>query len=348
MAIFVAGFFIGRLFDNKNRSKIMDFRTRVHISKSSISICHSTRMMLFGSCFSENIGARLQENRFRVDANPFGILYNPLSISQAIRLLLAKKPFSETDLVFHNEMYHSLMHHGDFSDTDKNVCLKNISERFSTAVDFIRETDIFLITFGTAYVYKWKETNEIVGNCHKIPADKFTRFRLSVEEIAADWAEIISAIKSENSKAKFLFTVSPIRHWKDGAHENQVSKSILHLAIDGLQNRFDDVHYFPAYEILLDELRDYRFFAEDMMHPSSVATAYIWERFSETYFSDKTLKINKEWSHIYRAINHKPINPETQAHQKFLEQTRLKIEEFQKKYNTSPLMVSKKHTEHTE
>jgi hypothetical protein len=200
------------------------------------------------------------------------------------------------------------------------------------ASDFIAKTDIFLITFGTAYVYHWKETGEVVGNCHKIPSDKFTRFRLSVDEIVSEWSEIISLIKNKNSKAIFLFTVSPIRHWKDGAHENQVSKSILHLAIDNLQSRFEDIHYFPAYEILLDELRDYRFFAEDMMHPSSVAISYIWKRFSETYFSDKTAEINQEWSHIYRAIHHKPMNPETEAHQRFLEQTRLKMETFFEKY----------------
>jgi hypothetical protein len=290
-------------------------------------------MMLFGSCFSENIGDKLLDYRFRANVNPFGILYNPLSISQAIKLLLSgKQPIFENDLVFHNEMYHSLMHHGDFSKTDKNHCLENIFERFSKSSDFIAKTDIFLITFGTAYVYRWKETGEVVGNCHKIPPDKFVRFRLTIDEIVSEWSEIISLIKNKNDKAKFLFTVSPIRHWKDGAHENQVSKSILHLAIDGLQSRFEDVHYFPAYEILLDELRDYRFFAEDMMHPSSIAISYIWERFSETYFSDKTIGINQEWSHIYRAIHHKPMNPETEAHKKFLEQTKLKMEEFYKRY----------------
>jgi hypothetical protein len=311
----------------------MDFRTRVHISKPNISICHSTQMMLFGSCFSENIGDKLLDYRFRADVNPFGILYNPLSISRAIRLLLAgTQPVSETDLIFHNEMYHSLMHHGDFSDINKNVCLENIAKRFSSASDSIHKTDIFLITFGTAYVYKWKETGEVVGNCHKIPAEKFSRFRLSVDEIVSEWSEIISEIESENKNAKFVFSVSPIRHWKDGAHENQVSKSILHLAIDALQNRFDEVHYFPAYEILLDELRDYRFFAEDMMHPSPVAIKYIWERFSETYFENKTKTINEEWSHILRANQHRSINPETRAHRKFLEQTRLKTKAFYKKY----------------
>ena len=269
---------------------------------------------------------------FQADVNPFGILYNPLTISQAIRRLLQGKSLSETNLVLHNEMYHSLIHHGDFSNTDKSACLSTISKRFSAAEESISKTDIFLITFGTAYVYRWKETDEVVGNCHKIPAEKFIRFRLSVDEIVAEWTEIISEIKNRNEKAKFIFSVSPIRHWKDGAHENQVSKSILHVAIDGLQNRFSDVHYFPAYEILLDELRDYRFYAEDMMHPSSVAINYIWERFSETYFSDKTMEINQEWLPILRAYQHKPFDSESKAHQKFLEQTQEKEQTFFKKH----------------
>jgi hypothetical protein len=290
-------------------------------------------MMLFGSCFSENIGSKLLDYRFQAEVNPFGILYNPSSVSQAIKFLLAgKQPVSENDLVFHNEMYHSLMHHGDFSDICKYECLENIFDRFYDAADLIAEADIFFVTFGTAYVYRWKETGEVVGNCHKIRADKFVRSRLTIDEIVSEWSEIISLIKSKNDKAKFLFTVSPIRHWKDGAHENQVSKSTLHLAIDSLQSQFEDVHYFPAYEILLDELRDYRFFAEDMMHPSSVAADYIWERFSETYFEDKTKEINEEWLQIYRALNHKPINPETEAHKNFLEQTKLKMDAFFKKY----------------
>ena len=310
----------------------MDFRTHVTIPASSISITHATRMMLFGSCFSESIGDKLLENNFSVDVNPFGILFNPLSISRAIQRILSGEPFSDADLVFHNEMYHSLMHHGDFSDMDKQVCLQNISKRFSKAVDFIRETELFLITFGTAYTYRWEATNEVVGNCHKIPSTAFLRTRLSVQEIVDEWATIISSIKNKNHNAKFLFTVSPVRHWSDGAHENQVSKSILHVAIDSLQSQFDHVHYFPAYEILLDELRDYRFFAEDMTHPSPVAINYIWERFSETYFSDKTMKINQEWSHIHRAIHHKPMQPNTIAHQRFLEQTQLKKKAFFEKY----------------
>jgi hypothetical protein len=307
----------------------MDFSTPIQIPRSDISITHSTQIMLLGSCFSEHIGRQLFLHKFRVEMNPFGILYNPLSISQAIRRLLSGTPFSEDELIPHNGLYHSLMHHGKFSASTKEGCLKKISDRFVPAVHAFRYTTLFLITFGTAYAYRWKESGEIVGNCHQIPADKFCPVRLSVEEIVAEWEEVIGLIKSRLPQSVVLFTVSPIRHWKDGAHENQLSKSILHLAIDALQQRFpDDVRYFPAYEVMMDELRDYRFYEEDMMHPSSFAVEYIWERFSETFFSEETRRVNEEWSQIRKGLSHRPLYPETEAYRTFLAQLSRKLETF--------------------
>jgi hypothetical protein len=307
----------------------MDFRTCIDIPESDISINHSTRVMLFGSCFSENIGLKLMRHKFQIDVNPFGILYNPFSVSRSIRRLLSAESFSEADLVFNNELYHSLMHHGHFSATDKQTCLHNISLRFDKAVPFIQQTNLFLITFGSAYAYQWKENGEIAGNCHKLPADRFCRFRLSVEEITEEWEKVITMITAINPDAKLLFTVSPVRHWKDGAHENQISKSILHLAIDALQKRFGKcVSYFPAYEVMMDELRDYRFYDEDMLHPSSLAVDYIWNLFSETYFSDETRKVNDEWAQIRRALDHRPLHPKTEAFRHFTEGTAQKLEDF--------------------
>ena len=310
----------------------MNFRTQVHIPPATVNISHASKVMLFGSCFSDKIGEQLVDFLFQADVNPFGILYNPLSISTAIKRLLHNQSVTENDLVFHNELYHSLMHHGDFSHIDPCICLEKISNRMTKSTTQIKKTDFFLTTFGSAYVYKWKKTNEVAGNCHKIPADQFIRFRLTVDEIVAEWSSLIDDIRKINEKATFVFSVSPIRHWKDGAHENQLSKSVLHLAIDGLQSRFADVHYFPAYEILLDELRDYRFYAEDMMHPSSVAIQYIWERFSETYFNQQTKEINQNWLPILRALQHKPIHPETASHKAFLVETKKKMDTFFNKY----------------
>ncbi|HHV86949.1 MAG TPA: GSCFA domain-containing protein, partial [Petrimonas sp.] len=304
----------------------MDFRTPVIIPESTFRIDHSTKMMLLGSCFSENISARLQEYKFLVKTNPFGIVYNPFSVAAVVKRLLSNKGFDETDLVFHDNVYQSFLHHGLFSHPDKNRCLGNISRSFDEAAGFILKTDVFLITFGTAYVYKLKSTGEVVANCHKFPSSAFVRERLTIEEIVKEWSSVINAISAHHPAAKFIFTVSPIRHWKDGAHENQISKSILHLAIDRLQKMYaPTLSYFPAYEILLDELRDYRFFAEDMMHPSSVAIEYIWERFGETFFTRETIRANSEWDQINRSLDHRPLNNQTENYRHFLKQTLQKL-----------------------
>lgn len=311
----------------------MDFRTIIDIPVSDIRIKHSTRMMLFGSCFSENIGMKLTQSNFSVDLNPFGILYNPFSISTAMWRLLSAMPFSENDLVYNNGIYHSWMHHGCFSDSDRNVCLQNISDRFHKAVENIKETELFLITFGSAFAYRWNENGEIVGNCHKFPSNLFSRIRLSVEEITQEWEKLIVTLKMNRPDVKFLFTVSPVRHWKEGAHENQLSKSILHLAIDNLQRLFPgNVYYFPAYEVMIDDLRDYRFYNADMMHPSAVAVDYIWHLFANAFFSSETKKINEEWEPVRKALEHRPLYPGTEAHNKFVKETISKLERFTQKY----------------
>ncbi|OJV83055.1 MAG: GSCFA domain protein [Bacteroidia bacterium 44-10] len=320
----------------------MDFRTIIDIPVSDIRIDHSTRMMLFGSCFSENIGRKLLQSKFQVDVNPFGILYNPFSVSAAMQRLLSAIPFSEADLICHNGIYHSLMHHGHFSDPDRAICLQNISARFESAVSQIRQTDLFLITFGSAYVYQWKESGEIAGNCHKLPAWLFHRFRLSVEEITEEWGKLITSLREIHSDVQLLFTVSPVRHWKEGAHENQVSKSVLHLAIDNLLQLFpENVRYFPAYEVMMDELRDYRFYEDDMMHPSPFAIDYIWHLFGNTFFSSETSKIMKEWEQIRKAMEHHPLYPGTEAHDAFVKDTLRKLESFSKKYPEISVEVEK-------
>ncbi|MEL7599310.1 MAG: GSCFA domain-containing protein [Proteiniphilum sp.] len=307
----------------------MDFRTIIQIPRSDIPVTHSSRILLLGSCFSTHMGQQLLQHKFRIDMNPFGILYNPFSISRAIGRLLKAVPFSEADLVYHNGLYHSLMHHGDFSDVDVHTCLQKINDRFEHAAGKIRHITHFFITFGTARAYRWGESGDIVGNCHQIPADRFIPVRLSVEKIVEEWISVIVSIKKENPHARFLFTVSPVRHWKEGAHENQLNKSILHLAIDTLQQYFpDEVRYFPAYELMMDELRDYRFYGNDMMHPSSQATAYIWERFSETFFLEETRSINAEWAQIRNGLDHRPLHPESASFAAFKAALSHKLEVF--------------------
>jgi hypothetical protein len=190
-----------------------------------------------------------------------------------------------------------------------------------------------IITLGTAWVYQFKETGQVVSNCHKLPDRLFIRKILSTQEIIDEWQVLLQQLWELNPELKILFTVSPIRHWKDGAHGNQLSKATLLLAIDKLQQTYPErISYFPSYEIMIDELRDYRFYADDLLHPSMQAIAYIWERFSESMFSSKTILLLKEWEELLKAVQHKPFQPNSEAYKRFLSQTLLKMEDFQKRY----------------
>lgn len=311
----------------------MDFRTCITKPQTDISITHADRVLLFGSCFSEHMGGKLQQHKFQVDLNPFGILYNPFSVSHAIRRLFTKRSFTEDELVSHHALYHSLMHHGAFSAGDPQRALRLINDRFHRAAAAITETDILLVTFGTSFLYRWRESGEIVANCHQFPANRFDRYRLTVEEIVEEWSELIAMLTEANRAIRMIFTVSPVRHWRDGAHENQRSKSILHLAIDALEKRFSEhLHYFPAYEVMMDDLRDYRFYDDDMLHPSTQAIDYIWNLFSETYFSAETRRVIDEWEPIRKALNHRPLHTDREAYHSFLAATAQKLEMFAGKH----------------
>lgn len=310
----------------------MDFRTIIDIPVSDFKIDHESQISMFGSCFIENIGSEMIAARFCADINPFGVLYNPLSISQAIKILLDEKEFEKKDIFEHQGLYHSFYYHSRFSDSDAGIFLDNINKARATSSLHLTKADILLITFGTAFAYTHKEQNIIVGNCHKLPQTVFDRKRIGVESIVEEWDNIIYRLKEVNPDVQIIFTVSPIRHMKDGAHENQLSKATLLLAINELTEKHGNTSYFPSYEIVLDELRDYRFYADDMVHPSLIAVKYIWDRFSETYFTEKTKQIINEWKKIQLAINHRPFNAETSEHKLFLKQTLLKLEAFRNKY----------------
>lgn len=320
----------------------MNLQTPVMLSKSSFDITHRSKMLLFGSCFSENIGSKLVENKFSVNVNPYGVLYNPDSIYYAINRLLDNQEFTQNDFIHHNQSYHSFMHHGSFSKSKLDETLQNVNEEFKIAASQLEDADFLLITFGTAYVFKYNQTGVIVGNCHKIPANQFTRERLTVKEITTTWGFLISRALDYNPKLKILFTVSPIRHFKDGAHNNQLSKSILHLSIDNLMNQFPaNVFYFPAYEIMMDQLRDYRFYTDDMLHPSQLAQDYIWKRFGEAYFSEQTHSITSQWQRIHQALSHRPYNSDSDAYQNFLHRTIAEIEAFEKKHEFISCLLEK-------
>ncbi len=310
----------------------MDFRTKINIPQSDLQISHRSRILMFGSCFIENIGRLLIDNKFKANLNPFGVLYNPQSISQALRLLISEQVFTVDDIFEHKGLYHSFSHHSSFSHSDKEKCLEQMNSRLKKASGDLRRADILFITFGTAYVFQNKETGSVVGNCHKLPANHFDRYRLSIEDIVQDWSSLLKQLKEINPSLQIVFTVSPIRHLKDGAHDNQLSKSVLLLAIDQLCKSDQSLHYFPSYEIVLDELRDYRFYNEDMVHPNSVAVRYIWERLIETYMHNETCLIIDEWRKIFSALNHRPLNVDSEEYKLFLRQTLLKLKAFDDKY----------------
>ena len=236
------------------------------------------------------------------------------------------------ELGFDGEVWHHFGFHGDFSAPTADEALQKMNAARQPGADALRTADRIVLTFGTAWVYKLKSSGKVVSNCHKLPEKMFDRQRLSTQEIVEDWKPLLLALWEQNPALKILFTVSPIRHWKDGAHENQLSKATLLLATDALQKDYPDrIAYFPAYEILMDELRDYRFYADDMLHPSPLAIDYIWQRFIENFLSTDTSAILKEWGDIQKAINHKPFQPDSEAYKRFILQTLLKMERISEK-----------------
>ena len=312
-----------------NKIKIyakMDFFAHIELPKSSIDISYHDRKMLVGSCFAENMGNKFIEYKFQVDLNPFGILYNPESIALSIKRLMKNRKWTSEELFLYDGLYHSFGHHGSFSGISKESCLQKMNERITLSAGNLQKTSRLFITFGTAYVYRLKETGQVVANCHKLPAKSFIRERLSIQQIVERWEELLAGLFEMNQELIVFFTVSPVRYWQDGVHENQLSKSILLLAIEQLQARFPErIVYFPAYELMMDELRDYRFYAEDFVHPSNTAINYIWERFVDTYMNEQTQQLMKEVNQIQKALNHRPLNQQNESYKQFLSQTLLKI-----------------------
>ena len=311
----------------------MIFFTSINIPADLPCFSQANRLMSFGSCFATEMGARLVDAKFRCDVNPYGVLYNPLSVSAALREIVVGKCYDESEIFFFRGLWHSSMHHGSFSSASIADTLEGINGRLKSAHQEIDRLDCLLLTFGTAWVYESKETGAVVANCHKLSESCFTRRMLSVDEIVSDYVSLLSDLLARIPKLKVIFTVSPIRHVRDGMHANQLSKATLLLAVDRLQATFPEhVFYFPAYELLLDELRDYRFYAEDMVHPSEAAVRYVWERFSRTCFTADALRIMEESENIRKMLFHKPFHPESDSYKRFLEQIVLKIDQLNGKY----------------
>ena len=290
----------------------MKLQTIVDIKPSEWKIGYEDKILMLGSCFSDEIGRQMEERKMQVTCNPFGTLYNPLSIANAIQTSAVSH---QPSVVFYDGLWHSMMHHGAFSRASKEEAEKAVTDSIETMQKALAEATVVIITFGTAWVYELRGDGlpvtgyGVVGNCHKMPEKWFHRRRLTVEEIVAAWQPILAQYPDK----RWIFTVSPIRHIRDGLHENQLSKATLLMAVEELiaksqVSRAKSREYFPSYEIMLDELRDYRFYAEDLVHPSELAVKYIWERFCETFCTSQTLNAmniaHKEW----KQAHHRPLH----------------------------------------
>ncbi|MDX1942204.1 MAG: GSCFA domain-containing protein [Saprospiraceae bacterium] len=311
---------------------MITFRTELPPFNSDFFITHQDCLMSIGSCFTENIGIHLQRLKFNSFLNPFGIIYNPISLSNVLHYLLSDRTFSEKDLFLHQEQWHSFMHHGSFSGLEKEATLENINQSLLEARACFSKVNRLLITLGTAKAFIYKETGEIVANCHKLPGQTFERQRLHIRDIAEAFEPILRDLKKRNPDLQVIFTVSPVRHIRDGLVENQRSKAALLIAIQHLCEDMDFVYYFPAYELMMDDLRDYRFYEADMIHPNQIAIDYIWQYFSEAFFDQPTKQLNSKIEDILQAARHRPFRPQSQQHQAFLRKQLEKIAALEKQY----------------
>jgi hypothetical protein len=304
----------------------MNFTTKIAIPKSNLPIHYDATIMSFGSCFASTVAEKFDYFKFQNTVNPFGIIFNPVSIENIVERVVTKNWFTENDVFFHNERWHCYEVHSDLSHQNKDELLSILNSLLQLTNQQITQSTHVIITYGTSWIYKLKSTNQVVANCHKVPQNQFEKVLLSVETIEKSIQNTVHLIQKVNPNCHFIFTISPVRHLKDGFVENQQSKAHLitaiHKIIDFRLSTFD---YFPSYEIMMDELRDYRFYANDFLHPSSLAIDYIWEQFFQSQIDENVHVIMQEVGAIQKALLHKPFHPNSENHQKFVENLNQKI-----------------------
>tara|TARA_R110002049_G_scaffold32257_2_gene107802 strand:+ start:6557 stop:7522 length:966 start_codon:yes stop_codon:yes gene_type:complete len=316
----------------------MELQTKIPLEKQSDNlISYESNMLLLGSCFVENIGKKLDYFKFRNLQNPFGILFHPKAIETLVENAVNRKMYSENDVFFHNEQWHCFDAHSKLSNNSKEDLLNELNVQSKSTYKQIHESTHIIITLGTAWAYRFIENNSLVANCHKVPQNQFKKELLSIDEIIQSLKKIAAQISGVNSKASIIFTVSPVRHLKDGFIENTQSKAHLFSAIHNFLNQKSSIVnrqscYFPSFEIMMDELRDYRFYMEDMIHPNQIAINYIWERFKSVWISDATFKIMDAIDDIQKGLQHKPFNPKSEAHRQFLEKLETKKSVLQESF----------------
>lgn len=318
----------------------MQFFTKIDLHPFSRKISHSDKILSMGSCFAENIACKLSDAKFRITASPTGILFNPESIASALdRYASEKSEIAKTEIFSNGDLWSHYDFHSSFSDGDIESAWEKMLKALKKGSQALKESKVIIITFGTAWIYRLIENGKVVANCHKQPQRLFRKELLCVEHITKRYVELL---REALSQKQVIFTISPVRHLGDGLEQNSLSKAILRVAIETICQSCSNAQYFPSYEIVMDELRDYRFYAEDMAHPSSVAVNYIWERFSEVAFSQEQRELIAQIERIKRASEHRPFNPQSDSHRKFCNKMKGEIESLCKAH---PYLDLSKETE---
>jgi len=299
----------------------MKLQTQVPLQTADDQFDYQSQLLLLGSCFVENIGKKLHYYKFRLLQNPFGILFHPKAIENLLSNSIREFRYTEMDIFYHNERWHCFDAHSDLSDVSKEELLRKLNNGLNATRQQMAKSTHLVITLGTAWVYRKIASNALVANCHKVPQKEFAKDLLSVEKTVESLESIVDIIQSVNPTVQIIFTVSPVRHLKDGFIENQQSKAHLISAMGKvLSSRANSrvKHYFPSYEIMMDELRDYRFYKSDMVHPNELAVNYIWEKFKSVWMSREAFSTMEKVEEIQRGMLHRPFNPDSEKHQKFL------------------------------
>jgi GSCFA family len=310
----------------------MQFSIKFDIAPSPIRIAHTERIMMIGSCFTENICKKMVDYKYQVCQNPQGIIFNPVSVSTCIKHIAECRQYNEEHLFYLNDGWHSWLHHSRFSDPDKTVALQKMNTAMHEAHAFATQADWLIVTLGSSFAYRHKEMDMHVSNNHRAPHQWFDKELLDVPYIIAQLERAIASIRKINSNIKIIFTISPVRHLRDGVIDNNRSKARLIESVHQICAQQTQCFYFPSYEIVIDELRDYRFYDIDLAHPNYTATDYVWQRFKQTYIAPQDLELLDEIESISTALNHKPFNAESEAHGKFVAATRVRMEKVMEKW----------------
>lgn len=308
------------------------FRTEVQVPRSNLNLTLQHQVLTMGSCFAEVIGSKLQQHKVNTLVNPFGTIFNPVSVCLLLKAASGKPYNFENNLVQHNGIWYAYDLHSSLSSPDKEELLHMIHERMQQTSEQLQNASLLILTLGTAMAYRLAQSGKVVANCHKLPARQFSRVLLSTEETMLAFEDMYSLLKLTNPNIKILLTVSPVRHIKETLPMNSVSKATLRVLCHHLEEAHADVLYFPAYEMMMDDLRDYRFYKEDMLHPTALAEDYIWQKFVETYYTQDFKQFMGQWQKIQKAVAHKPFHSSSEAHQTFLRNTIEQLQTLQRKY----------------